>query len=106
MQETKQDKKVEKTKIDDNIIFIGTKPLMNYVTAVVMQITTKDADEVKILARGQFISRAVDVVEVARNRFLDGKNKVKIEHIEIGSEQYLGLDGNQWDILGKKQKIE
>ena len=55
----------------DNNIFIKNKPFMNYVTGVVMQFTAKNADEVVIKARGKFISRAVDVAEVASKRFLE-----------------------------------
>jgi len=50
---------------EDNSIFVGGKPFMNYVTGVVMQFTTKNAKEVTVKARGKFISRAVDVAEVA-----------------------------------------
>jgi archaea-specific DNA-binding protein len=71
---------------EDNSIFIGNKPFMNYVTAVVMQFTTKDAKEVLIKARGKFISRAVDVVEIASKRFLD--NTVKIKDVKIDSEDF------------------
>ena len=65
----------------DNTVFIGQKPFMNYVTGVVMQFTTQGAGEVVIKARGKFISRAVDVAEVAAKRFLEGT--VKINDIEI-----------------------
>ena len=57
--------------IKDNCIFIGSKPFMNYVTGVVMQFTTKGADEVILKARGKFISRAVDIAEVISKRFMD-----------------------------------
>ncbi len=46
----------ERNKNDNNTIFIGGKPFMNYVTGVVMQFTTKGAREVIIRARGKFIS--------------------------------------------------
>ncbi len=70
----------------DNIIYIGTKPFMNYVTGIVMQFTTKDADEVIVKARGKFISKAVDVVEVTLNRFM--KDKIKTKDIKISSEEF------------------
>ena len=35
---------------DDNSIFIGAKPFMNYVTGVVMQFTTKGAETVIVKA--------------------------------------------------------
>ena len=75
----------------DNNIFIGGKPFMNYVTAVVMQFTTKNADEVIIKARGKFISRAVDVSEVASKRFLEGA--VEVKDIKIDSEGFKSEEG-------------
>lgn len=78
---------------NDNSIFIGEKPFMNYVTGVVMQFTTKGASEVVVKARGKFISRAVDVAEVARKRFLD--NTVSIKDIRIDSEEFENKEGRK-----------
>lgn len=75
----------------DNSVFVGNKPFMNYVTAVVMQFTTKDAKEVTVKARGKFISRAVDVVEVATKRFLEGQ--IEIKDIKIDSEGFKNKEG-------------
>ena len=77
----------------DNAIFVGEKPFMNYVTAVVMQLTTKAAEEVIIKARGKFISRAIDIVEVVRNRFLE--NQVEVKDIRINSEEFTNKEGKQ-----------
>jgi len=91
----------------DNSIFIGGKPFMNYVTGVVMQFTTKNADEVIIKARGKFISRAVDVSEVASKRFLDGT--VSVKDIKIDSEGFKNNEGRDVRVstieitLGKNQ---
>ena len=76
--------------IGDNSIFVGGKPFMNYVTGVVMQFTTKNADEVVVKARGKFISRAVDVAEIVRNRFLP---EVSVREIKIGTEELPTADG-------------
>ena len=54
---------------NDNIVFVGNKPVMNYVLAVVTQFNN-GAGEVIIKARGKAISRAVDTTEIALNRFL------------------------------------
>ncbi len=75
----------------DNTVFIGNKPFMNYVTGVVMQFTTKNAEEVIVKARGKFISRAVDVAEVAAKRFLEGN--VGIKDIKIDSEEFQNKEG-------------
>lgn len=77
----------------DNSIFIGGKPFMNYVTGVVMQFTTKGAEEVTVKARGKFISRAVDVAEVAAKRFL--KDTVGVKDIKIDSEEFENKEGKQ-----------
>ena len=79
------------SKMPDNNIFIGGKPFMNYVTGVVMQFTTKNADDVIIKARGKFISRAVDVAEVSAKRFLD--NNVAVSDIRIDSEGFKNTEG-------------
>ncbi len=76
---------------EDNSIFIGNKPFMNYVTGVVMQFTTKNASEVIVKARGKFISRAVDVAEVAAKRFLEGQ--VEVKDIKIDSEGFQNKEG-------------
>jgi DNA-binding protein len=78
---------------EDNSIFIGTKPFMNYVTGVVMQFTTKGADVVTVKARGKFISRAVDVAEVSAKRFLEGA--VFTKGININSEEFTNKEGRQ-----------
>ncbi|MCK5281792.1 MAG: DNA-binding protein Alba [Nanoarchaeota archaeon] len=76
---------------DDNSIYIGGKPFMNYVTGVVMQFTAKKADTVIVKARGKFISRAVDVAEVASKRFLEGS--VGIKDIKVDSEEFKNKEG-------------
>lgn len=77
--------------IGDKGVFIGNKPFMNYVTAVVMQFTTKNADRLTIKARGKFISRAVDVAEVSTKRFLEGQ--VEIKEIKTDSEDFKNREG-------------
>jgi len=81
---------------NDNSIFIGGKPFMNYVTGVVMQFTTKNAKDVIIKARGKFISRAVDVAEVARKRFLAGQ--VDIKGIDLNSEEFQNKEGKTFRV--------
>ncbi len=85
--ETTKEKKTE-----ENIVFIGGKPFMNYVTGIVMQFTTKQASEVRIVSRGKFISKAVDVSEVARKKFLKELN-ITIKDIKINSEEFLSKEG-------------
>ncbi|MBS7608037.1 MAG: DNA-binding protein Alba [Candidatus Bathyarchaeia archaeon] len=67
---------------ESNSVLIGKKPVMNYVLACIT-LFHGGAKEVNIKARGRAISRAVDVVEVVRRRFLPD---VKIKKVGIGTE--------------------
>ena len=82
---------------NDNSIFVGNKPFMNYITGVVMQFTTKNAEEVIVKARGKFISRAADIAEVACKRFLENQNLV-VKDIKIGSEEFKNKEGRNINV--------
>jgi DNA-binding protein len=60
----------------DNIVYIGRKPAMIYVMAVLATFNNQETVEIK--ARGRSISTAVDVAEIARNRYIDNLAKPKI----------------------------
>ena len=74
---------------DDSFVYVGKKPLMAYVLAAVMQINT-ESREVIIKARGQAISRAVDVAEILRNKFV---RNAKVQDIRISTETLAREDG-------------
>lgn len=76
---------------DRNVVFIGSKPAMNYVLAVVTQFNA-GSEEVVIRARGKAISQAVDVAEIARNKFFQ---KAAVKHVGIGTETVTGDDGRR-----------
>lgn len=92
--EKEETSKEQKSSDKDNIIFVGIKPFMNYVTGVVMQFQNKGQKEVKVSARGKFISKAVDVVEVARRTFLKDEN-ISLADISISSEQFENKEGKR-----------
>jgi DNA-binding protein len=75
---------------DDNVIFVGNKPVMNYVLAAVTQFN-EGAKEVVIKARGRAISRAVDTAEVVRNRFMVD---VVVDQIKISTEELTSDKGD------------
>lgn len=87
----------EKEKNNENTVFIGGKPFMNYVTAVVMQFTTRGAREVMVRARGKFISRAVDVAEVTSKKFLKEQN-IGVKDIKIDSEEFDNKEGKRINV--------
>jgi DNA-binding protein len=65
-----------------NTVFIGKKPVLNYVLAC-MTLFKSGHEEIVIKARGRSISRAVDSVEVLRSRFMPN---VEVLDIQIGTE--------------------
>ena len=81
--------------MNENTVFVGNKPVMNYVLAVVTQFNN-GAGEVAIKARGKAISRAVDTAEIALNRFLDGVTKKDI----VTSTEVIDTD------TGQDQRLE
>jgi DNA-binding protein len=81
----------ETKETDTNSVFIGGKPFINYVTGVAMQFN-KGATEVTVKARGKFVSKGVDVAEVARRKFLSDKN-VSVKNVSIGSEEFENKEG-------------
>ena len=76
---------------EERIVFVGGKPFMNYVTAVVMQFTTSGAESVIVRSRGKFISRAVDVAEMVRSKFLT--DSIKIGEVVIAAEDFKNKEG-------------
>ncbi|MEM0476192.1 MAG: DNA-binding protein Alba [Candidatus Aenigmatarchaeota archaeon] len=70
-------------KKEDNIILIGKKPIMSYILAVITQFGAGQK-EVRIKARGRAISRAVDVANIVRKRYV---KEAQIKSITIDSEE-------------------
>ena len=76
---------------DPNVVYIGKKSVMSYVLAVATQFNS-GMPEVFIKARGKAISRAVDVAEIVRNRFVPG---TKLADIIIKTEEMDSEDGTK-----------
>ena len=77
-------------KRNENTIFVGNKPPMSYVLAVVTQFNTNNSDEVVIKARGRAISRAVDTAEIVRNKFV---TDAVVKDIKISTESMTNEEG-------------
>jgi DNA-binding protein len=91
-----EEKKVESpkpsppTRKDPNVVYIGNKPPMDYVMAVITAFNMGNGSDVILKARGRAISTAVDVAEITRNRFL---TDIKPHSISIGTEQITPREG-------------
>jgi DNA-binding protein len=84
----------EKETSDENTIYVGNKPPMSYVLAVVTQFNG-GSNEVVIKARGRAISRAVDTAEITRNRFV---TDAKVKDIKIGTEGITNEEGRSSNV--------
>ncbi|MFX1516966.1 MAG: DNA-binding protein Alba [Promethearchaeota archaeon] len=74
----------------EHAILIGTKPVAAYVMACVTQFN-QGAEVLVLKARGRAISRAVDVAEVLRRRFM--KDLLEVTNIQIDTEQIERTEG-------------
>ena len=81
----------QRTERPENVVYIGKKPTMNYVLAVVTQFNS-GMQEVTIKARGNAISRAVDVKEIVLNRFMPN---LKEKSMTTSSEELMNEDGSK-----------
>lgn len=77
---------------DPNTIYVGTKPVMSYVLAVITHFNSSDVKEVSLKARGRAITTAVDTAEIVRRKFL---KELKANKITIGTEEMQREDGTR-----------
>jgi DNA-binding protein len=75
---------------DPNVVYVGNKPPMNYVMAVMTAFNMGSGTDVTLKARGRAISTAVDVAEITRNRFF---KETKVHAISIGTEEITPREG-------------
>ena len=75
---------------NSGIVFIGRKPAMSYVLAVITSLSASNAKDITLKARGQAITTAVDVAEITRNRFIKDLN---VSKISIGTEEMPPREG-------------
>lgn len=81
-------------KLEENVVFIGRKPIMNYVIACVTFFNAGEK-EICIKARGQAISRAVDAVELTRRAFV---KDLEVKEIKLGTEEMTREEGRKSNV--------
>lgn len=87
--------------MEKNTIFIGNKPVMNYVLAVVTQFN--DNNSVILRARGKAISRAVDTAEIVRNSFV---KDAEVVDIHISTEEVENYNNEKTNVSIIQIKLE
>ena len=73
-----------------NVIFVGNKPPMSYVLAMITAFSSDNIKEITLKARGQAITTAVDTAEITRRRFL---KELKLAKIAIGTAEMPPREG-------------
>jgi DNA-binding protein len=73
-----------------DVIFVGNKPPMSYVLAIITAFSSGATKEITLKARGQAITTAVDVAEITRNRFI---KDIKVSKIAIGTAEMPPREG-------------
>ncbi|MBU7046288.1 MAG: DNA-binding protein Alba [Theionarchaea archaeon] len=75
---------------EEDVVYIGRKPVISYVLAAVTQFNTGNSNKMVLKARGRAISKAIDVSEIVRNKFIQ---ELKIDDIQVGTEEVNRKDG-------------
>ncbi len=88
--ETTTEKPKEKAEKKPEVVFIGNKPPMSYVMAVITAMSSGAVNEIMLKARGRSIATAVDVAEITTNRFM---KDLKVATIGIGTEEMPPREG-------------
>lgn len=78
----------------ENVVFIGRKPVMNYVVACLTFFNSNET-AVTVKARGRAISRAVDTIELLRRAFV---KDLGIKNIKIATEEMTREDGQKSNV--------
>ena len=73
-----------------DVVFVGNKPPMSYVLALITAFSGGNAKEITLKARGQAITTAVDVAEITRSRFM---KDLKVGKIAIGTAEMPPREG-------------
>jgi len=74
---------------EPNTVFIGRKPPMSYVLAVITLFSAGNK-EVTLKARGQAITTAIDAAEITRRRFMQD---LKVSKINLGTDEVQMQEG-------------
>jgi len=74
---------------EPNTVFIGRKPPMSYVLAVITLFSAGNK-EVTLKARGQAITTAIDAAEITRRRFM---RDLKVNKINLGTDEVQMQEG-------------
>ncbi len=76
---------------DENTVFVGMKPVMNYVLAC-LTLLQNGTSTVTVKARGRAISKAVDVAQILTNRFTAD---VSVKSVNVDTEEIRSVESGE-----------
>ena len=94
-EKTTKKRTIEEKNTDENVIYVGRKPPMSYVLAVITQFNENGCNGVVLKARGKAISTAVDTAEIVKNRFM---RDIKVKEIIITTEIVTNEEGRKSNV--------
>ncbi|MGC8516511.1 MAG: DNA-binding protein Alba [Candidatus Acidifodinimicrobium sp.] len=77
--------------MENDTVFVGKKPTMSYVLAILTHINSGH-DSITLKARGMLVSKAVDISQIVTRKF---SKELKVSNVSIGSEEINDKDGNK-----------
>jgi DNA-binding protein len=84
---------------NDNTVFVGNKPVMNYVLAC-LTLFQNGSKEVYLKARGRAISRAVDTAQILTQRFVPD---VSVKKIDINTEELRSPESGELNLVSSME---
>lgn len=84
------EKTIKRSTKKPEVVFIGNKPPMSYVLAIITAFSANSTNEITLKARGRSITTAVDAAEITRRRFL---KDLTVKAIGIGTEEMPPREG-------------
>jgi archaea-specific DNA-binding protein len=73
---------------NDNVVFVGRKPVMSYVLTC-LTLFQNGTDDITLKARGRAISKAVDAAQILTKKFVPG---LTVSSVELGTEMVRNVD--------------
>lgn len=89
----REQKSVKAVEVNERAVFVGNKPVMNYVLACMASLNS-GSKKVIVKARGRAICRAVDAVEVLRRSMRD----LQLQDIALCTEEVVRDEGRKSNV--------
>jgi DNA-binding protein len=80
---------------NEDIVFVGKKPVMNYVLACVTSFNRPESKKITLKARGRAIPRAVDTIELLRRAFM---KDLQLQGVSIYTEEVTREQGRKSNV--------